>query len=78
MVPAPKLIPSSVVAAPPVWWSDREVINQTAPENNFALVNLGQAKWMVTQAYDELDDTISGGLGFVVTAACRVASSYAL
>ena len=52
-------------AVPPVWWNDRGVINQAASENNHAPVNLGQAKWMATQAYEELNHIIPGELGFV-------------
>jgi hypothetical protein len=57
-----------LVAEPvhPAWWGDRDVTNTNAIQNH-AVVNLGQAKWMVSQAYEELDDTIPGGLGFSLT-----------
>ena len=40
----------------PMWWSapERAVLDSTATENNHAVANLGQAKWVATQALAEL------------------------
>ena len=38
----------------PQWWQDRSVIDAESAEQNSAVANLGQAKWMATQALAEL------------------------
>ncbi|MFC5050073.1 DUF2341 domain-containing protein [Rubritalea spongiae] len=38
----------------PLWWAEREVIDATQDSNNYGVANLGQAKWMATQALAEL------------------------
>ncbi len=55
-------------ASPPVWWSERGVIKEGAEEDNFGAVNLGQAKWMTTQAYAELSKNLApfGGVDFAL------------
>lgn len=47
---------ASSFAAPPVWWSTgpEPVIDPSATENNMAVVNIGQAKWMVKSALKAL------------------------
>ncbi len=53
-------------ASPPAWWNTRGVIDENAQEENYAAVNVGQAKWMATQAYAELSARLApfGGVGF--------------
>ena len=53
-------------ASPPAWWNTRGVIDENAQEENYAVVNVGQAKWMATQAYAELSARLApfGGVGF--------------
>jgi len=59
--------PFVMAAAPPVWWSERGVVDQSATEANYAGVNLGQAKWAVDQAYAELSRVVPNGIGFSVS-----------
>ncbi|MGJ8632868.1 MAG: hypothetical protein ACSHX7_03030, partial [Luteolibacter sp.] len=73
-LPQKKLVPGillmlviAALAVPPLWWESRGVIDETAVENNQAAVNLGQAKWMVAQAYEEMDSVVPQDLGFVLT-----------
>ena len=53
-------------ASPPAWWNTRGVIDENAQEENYAVVNVGQAKWMATQAYAELSVRLApfGGVDF--------------
>lgn len=48
----------------PLWWTDRNVIDPDAIENNHAVASLGQAKWMTSQCYAELDSSLADGLDF--------------
>ena len=50
---------SPAVAAPPLWWSDGipPVIDTNATANNHGPANIGQAKWMVSEALRALDAT---------------------
>jgi len=41
-------------ASPPQWWAEREVIKAGAEEENYQTANIGQVKWIATQAYAEL------------------------
>ncbi len=55
-------------SGPPQWWTTRGVIQDGADEDNYAAVNVGQAKWMATQAYLELSDQLApfGGVDFTL------------
>ena len=48
----------------PNWWSDRGIIDEDEVSNNTAVANLGQAKWMTTGCYNELDAVIDAELEF--------------
>jgi hypothetical protein len=50
---------NAVEAQVPSWWVSRQVITNPVP-NDFALVNQGQAKWMVTNAYLEFAHYLPG------------------
>ena len=47
----------------PSWWTNRNVIINTASTNDWAAANLGQLKWFATNAYDELESKLPGGAG---------------
>lgn len=57
--------PFATAGDPPLWWTNRGVIS-SAPQNNFGVANLGQAKWMAEQAHTELGATVPGGAGFAL------------
>ncbi len=55
-------------AAPPAWWTTRGVLATNAPDtNDFAAVNIGQVKWIATQAKAELEANLPGGCGSAVS-----------
>ncbi|MFC7338313.1 hypothetical protein ACFQY0_14050 [Haloferula chungangensis] len=55
----------SLSAENTLWWDTRSVIDENAVEDNYAPANIGQAKWMATKAYEELDSVLPGeGLEF--------------
>ena len=67
---------TSTYAAPPAWWTTRNVLTTNAPAtNDFAAANLGQLKWFATNALDELDADLPGGAGALLHA--RVAPLFA-
>ncbi len=47
----------------PSWWTNRNVITNTASTNDWAAANLGQLKWFATNAYDEFEENLPGGTG---------------
>ena len=59
-------IASTRLAAEPNWWHERGVIDANAPANDFALSNVGQAKFIASAAIAELNRvlTSAGGAGF--------------
>lgn len=57
---------STTLVGDPAWWAERGVMNGEA-QNNFGPVNIGQAKWMVTQAHAEMEAKVPGGAGFDLT-----------
>jgi hypothetical protein len=50
----------------PTWWTTRQVLNHAATTNDFAPVNMGQLKWIATNAMAEMDEHLSGGAGWRV------------
>ena len=48
----------SIYAADPAWWSDGDppIIDTTATTQNAGVANIGQAKWMVSEALRTLDE----------------------
>ncbi len=46
----------------PIWWTSRGVLT-TDPADDYAAVNQGQLKHIATQAFDELEDNLTGGAG---------------
>lgn len=55
---------TGAAAGYPQWWISRGVVDTNAAiTNDFAMVNLGQVKWMVSNAYDELEQYLPGGAG---------------
>ncbi len=50
-------------SVPPAWWDERNVIDPDAPENNHAAASLGQAKWMTSQCYAELNTRLTTNNG---------------
>ncbi len=53
-------------AAPPQWWYNRGVIDDTQLPNDYAAVNQGQVKFIAEQAAAELDAHCPGGAGDIV------------
>jgi len=58
----------AVIAAPPSWWVEREVIVPAAPANDFAAANIGQLKHIAKQAYLEMEEHLPGGAGPAIMA----------
>lgn len=54
-----------VYASPeePPWWTEHNVLLPTAETNDYAPVNMGQLKWIATNAYAELNAHLPGGAG---------------
>ena len=61
---------SALFAQAPAWWTNRNVINESAVPRDFAPVNQGQVKWLATQAAAEFDEQLQpfGGAGPDITA----------
>jgi len=57
------LVAAGIVAGNPSWWSARTVIDPGATPNDYGIANLGQLKWMATNACDELEARLPGGAG---------------
>ena len=56
------IVGGAVLAAEgPSWWLRRSVIDPDKAKNNHGVANLGQAKWMAAQAYEEFEVTLFGG-----------------
>jgi large repetitive protein len=58
-------VTAALWAAPPAWWSERGIIARDAsgnplPSDNYAVANIGQAKNLAKQAYEEMK-----ALGFI-------------
>ena len=59
---------TQVFATEPEWWSTRNVIDKSSDTvNNNGVANIGQAKWMVTQAYEELTQLPGDSVDFTLT-----------
>jgi hypothetical protein len=56
-----------VQGEPPVWWSQRGVINDQ-PVSDFSPVNIGQLKYIASKACEELNASFPGGAGADLTA----------
>jgi len=56
------LLGMEAIAIPP-WWVDRGVVDTNEASADYAPVILGQLKWFMTNAYDELEENIPGGAG---------------
>ncbi|MBL9185080.1 MAG: hypothetical protein JNN17_23235 [Verrucomicrobiaceae bacterium] len=54
---------SSVVAAPPAWWASYGVLDASSEVDDFAVVNHGQLKTIVSKTAVYLDATLPGGAG---------------
>jgi hypothetical protein len=52
------LLPLLALAAPPGWWTDRQVLDPNAAKNDFGSVNQGQLKNMAKKAYAELRNAL--------------------
>ncbi len=50
-------------AAAPAWWSQRGLINAAKPSDDYALINQGQLKNLVSAAVAEMNAKLSGGAG---------------
>lgn len=50
----------------PPWWIERGVVNQQAAVNDYAAANLGQLKWIASNAYNHLEAHLPGGAGQAV------------
>lgn len=74
-------LPTNKPAAYPSWWFSREVVKRKAPPSNtpawpadypaaddYAVVNVGQLKFVATAAFDEVSAHVPGGAGPAVTA----------
>jgi len=61
------VIPSGLASVGPVWWYTRQAVEVNNPANDYAAVNAGQLKWIAQQAYDEMEEVLSGGAGSNVT-----------
>ncbi len=48
------LLPLLALAAPPGWWTDRQVLDSNATKNDYGPANQGQLKNIATKAYAEL------------------------
>ena len=48
------LLPLFALAAPPSWWTDRQVLDSNATKNDYGPANQGQLKSIATKAYEEL------------------------
>lgn len=48
------LLPLDALAAPPAWWTERQVIDPNAAKNDFGPANQGQLKNIATKGYAEL------------------------
>jgi hypothetical protein len=56
------ILSTSLAFPAPQWWTDRNVLDTNAPAD-YAPVLLGQLKWAATNAFDELKEHLSGGMG---------------
>ena len=59
-------VPSVLFAPPPAWWAARGATNG-ATADDFAAANIGQLKQMASKAVDELQASLPGGAGSVLT-----------
>lgn len=57
----------------PQWWSARQVLDAVHMPNDYAPVNMGQLKWVATNAMAEMDEHLSGGAGWAIS---NIVSSY--
>ena len=55
--------PSMVLAAGPAWWTEQEVITSGATADDYAAINQGQLKLLVTKAVGALDAHLPAGAG---------------
>lgn len=60
-------ITAAAVGGGPTWWYTRNVTDNAASTNDYAAANQGQVKWIATQAYLEMQGTLSGGAGATVS-----------
>jgi hypothetical protein len=56
------ILSTSLALSSPQWWTARNVLDTNAPAD-YAPVLLGQLKWAATNAFDELKEHLSGGMG---------------
>jgi hypothetical protein len=61
-------LPSVLMAAPPSWWSERQVVDSTEAVDDYSVANQGQVKNFALRAYEELQAHLPGGAGPDVTA----------
>lgn len=57
------LLPCSVWAAGPAWWTTRGVIKTDTSADDYAAVNQGQVRHIAKQAYEEMKISLPGGPG---------------
>ncbi len=51
------------LAAPPIWWADKEVLIPDAPAADYTAVNMGQVKSIAAKAVAEMNERLPGGAG---------------
>ncbi len=61
--------PTMAKADPPSWWLESGAVTgkNISPHYHQAIVNVGQAKWMVRKAYEQMELHLPGGAGFPLT-----------
>ena len=45
----------------PAWWFERGAVDTNLNDNDYAVVRVGQLKWMATNAYDEMEAYFGAG-----------------
>jgi hypothetical protein len=58
----------------PDWWYARGAVNSNLPVKDYAFINLGQLKWMATNAYLEMEAYFGAGTG-VAARVCGFSNS---
>ncbi len=51
------------LCAQPPWWTSRGVLDTNETAKDYAPANIGQLKWMATNAADEMEANLPGGAG---------------
>jgi hypothetical protein len=57
------VLASGVYGEGPAWWTNRSVLASGSTTNDYAAVNMGQLKWIATNAYAELNANPLVGAG---------------